>query len=424
MSKTNNRNSLFMVLIIILATSMSAWWLLNTPADRQTMEHDPHGHAAEEEEIAKGPHGGRLLSSDDFSIEITIFETGLPPEFHVYPYKAASPVSPETVNLNIELARIDGQVDKFSFSAQDDYLRGKGVVTEPHSFDVTVNATYQGKSYQWKYDNHEGRTQIATTMATETGIRTEKAGPQIISESLMLTGRVQTDPNRLSHVRARYPGMVKSVKRNLGDTVRAGDVLATVQSNESLQTYAVKAPISGMIVQRDIQIGEATGVEPLFIITDLSQVWAEFDVFGRDLGRIKTGQTISIETLDYQRVTGKIDWISPLAAHSSQSVRARVILANPDGRFRSGQFVRGQVTIAQHKVPLAVRLSAIQRFRDFQVVFARFDETYEVRMLELGRQDREWIEVLGGLKPGSEYVTQNSYLIKADIEKSGASHDH
>ena len=82
------------------------------------------------------------------------------------------------------------------------------------------------------------------------------------------------------------------------------------------------------------------------------------------------------------------------------------------------------MTIARHAVPLAVRLSAIQRFRDFQVVFARFGETYEVRMLELGRRDMNWVEVLGGLKPGTEYVSQNSYLLKADIEKSGASHDH
>jgi len=61
---------------------------------------------------------------------------------------------------------------------------------------------------------------------------------------------------------------------------------------------------------------------------------------------------------------------------------------------------------------------------DHQVVFARFGDTYEVRMLELGRANPEWVEVLGGLAPGTEYVTTNSYLIKADIEKSGASHDH
>ncbi len=45
-------------------------------------------------------------------------------------------------------------------------------------------------------------------------------------------------------------------------------------------------------------------------------------------------------------------------------------------------------------------------------------------MLDLGINNSEWVEVLGGLKPNTEYVTENSFLIKADIEKSGASHDH
>jgi cobalt-zinc-cadmium efflux system membrane fusion protein len=75
-------------------------------------------------------------------------------------------------------------------------------------------------------------------------------------------------------------------------------------------------------------------------------------------------------------------------------------------------------------VQLAVRREALQRFRDFDVVFARYGDTYEVRMLELGHGDREFVEVLDGISPGVEYVTANSYLIKADIEKAGASHDH
>ncbi len=66
----------------------------------------------------------------------------------------------------------------------------------------------------------------------------------------------------------------------------------------------------------------------------------------------------------------------------------------------------------------------MQAFRDFTVVYARIGDEYEVRMLELGRQDATWAEVLGGLDAGTSYVTENSYVIKADIEKSGASHDH
>jgi membrane fusion protein, heavy metal efflux system len=86
--------------------------------------------------------------------------------------------------------------------------------------------------------------------------------------------------------------------------------------------------------------------------------------------------------------------------------------------------VYGEVTVASRAVPLAVERIGLQRFRDFTVVFAQVGDIFEVRMLELGAQDDTHVEVLGGIKPDTPYVTEQSFLIKADIEKSGASHDH
>ena len=422
------KRHLIAVIAIGIAAGLLVMWQLNTPTDTHE-SHDMHGHEdthdEHEEESARGPHGGRLLTQDNFSLEITIYETGLPPEFRIYVYHHNQPVDPDTVTLNINLYRTGGKTDQIQFIPQEDFLRGDTVIYEPHSFDVEVKAEYEKNTYQWQYDNYEGRTQIPSRMAQELGIQTQAVGPVTLIETRSLTGRVQTNPNRLSRVRPRFPGVVKALRHELGDEVKAGDILATVQSNESLQNYQVKAPIKGVIVKRDVQIGEATGDEPLFIIADHADVWVELDVFVRDLALIKKGQSVLLETLDgkYQQQT-HIDWVSPLTAHASQSVRARIIVPNKDGRLRPGQFIRGNVTVAEHAVPLAVRQSAIQRFRDFQVVFARFDDTYEVRMLELGRSNADWVEVLSGIEAGTDYVTENSYLIKADIEKSGASHDH
>jgi cobalt-zinc-cadmium efflux system membrane fusion protein len=86
--------------------------------------------------------------------------------------------------------------------------------------------------------------------------------------------------------------------------------------------------------------------------------------------------------------------------------------------------VGASIRVAEHDVPLAVKRSGLQPFRDFTVVYAQIGDEYEVRMLELGRQDHTWIEVLGGLAPGTRYVTENSFVLKADVEKSGATHDH
>jgi len=252
--------SVVRMLIILLA----GWLLLSSCDSHDSHEgeqghddhgQDEHGHDDHEEEVAKGPHGGRLLIQDGFSLEIAIYETGLPPEFHIYVYNDNQPVAPDKVTLEMELNRLGNITDHIKFMPRDDYLRGNTVVYEPHSFEVTVKATFEGESYSWHYDNFEGRTEIPDNMSKEMGIQTEVVGPLTLTETRTLTGRVQTNPNRLSRVRPRFPGVIKAIRHELGDVVRAGDILATVQSNESLQNYHVKAPIDGLIIKRDVQVG-------------------------------------------------------------------------------------------------------------------------------------------------------------------------
>ena len=101
-----------------------------------------------------------------------------------------------------------------------------------------------------------------------------------------------------------------------------------------------------------------------------------------------------------------------------------VKLTNDNQSLSEGSFVSANIEVATIDVPLAVKRVGLQGFRDFTVVYAKVGEQYEVRMLELGKMGGEWVEVLGGIEPGTEYVTENSYILKADIEKSGASHDH
>ncbi len=108
----------------------------------------------------------------------------------------------------------------------------------------------------------------------------------------------------------------------------------------------------------------------------------------------------------------------------SPHVVARVPIDNPDLVWTPGLLVEADVTIAEFEVALAIDNRALQQFRDWQVVFIQIGDSYEIRPLELGRSDARYTEVLSGLHPGDRYVVENSYLLKADLEKSGASHDH
>ena len=104
--------------------------------------------------------------------------------------------------------------------------------------------------------------------------------------------------------------------------------------------------------------------------------------------------------------------------------RARAIINNSAGHWRPGMHVKAEVETRTKTVPLAVKIDALQTFRDMPVVFAKYGNIFEVRMVELGERDGEYVEVLGGLEPGVEYVVANSFLLKADVLKDAAKHDH
>jgi len=421
MKTFNRRWPLKIFLIIFLSALASAC---------DYTEHEHHGSGsnthdnAEEVEITKGSHGGRLLSSGDFTLELSIFETGVPPEFRAWASFRGRPLKPSDVELKITLTRLGGKVDEINFKPHGDAMRGDSVIYEPHSFVVNITALYKSQQYNWQYDNFEGRTQIESAVAKALGIGTQTAGPIVLQQTINVYGKITANAERVSQVSARFAGVIKSVSVSIGDTVRKGQILASVESNESLKLYTIKAPINGIITQRNANPGEQAGKQTLFTITDTSKVWVDLSVFPADQQRVNVGAPASFTLTKNKRTyKGNISLINTLA-ETNQSVIARLVVNNKDGQLLPGSFVKAKIKVAEIPVPLAVKRSGLQAFRDFTVVYAQIGEEYEVRMLELGRQDDEWIEVLGGLEPGDTYVTENSYVIKADIEKSGASHDH
>ncbi|WAC58572.1 efflux RND transporter periplasmic adaptor subunit [Brevundimonas sp. SL130] len=374
----------------------------------------------------RGPHRGRMLRDGDFALEITLYEEGPEPLFRLYPYVKDKPVDPRQVQATITLNRLGPKTHQFVFAAENDYLTSPAPVFEPHSFDVVVAAAQAGERHRWTYASYEGRTTISADAARAGGVSVERVGPAVLGETLPLTGRVEITPEGQAEVHARYPGRVMSLNVQLGTRVSRGQVIARVESSESLQTYAITAPISGMIVAKNVNVGSITGGgEPMLMIGDPTRLHAEFLLYPRDAERVRAGQPVTVQSLagDYA-FNGRIEAVLPSTDLTSQVLIAHVDLPYQGGVWRPGLGVSGTVQVGAGQVPLAVRTKALQPFRDFTVVYARFGTTYEVRMLELGRRTPEWTEVLGGIDPGVEYVVDGAFLIRADVEKSGASHDH
>jgi cobalt-zinc-cadmium efflux system membrane fusion protein len=454
----------------------------------------------------RGPHGARLLSDDDLQVEMTIYETGVPPQFRIYPYDSASkPIPPADVDLVVELHRLGGRVDQITFTPEADYLRGNEVVEEPHSFDVKVSAKRNGQQHAWSYSQIEGKVRLGPDQVKSAGITINTVGPREMVTTLELPGEVKTDETRVAHVVPRLQGVISDVLKKEGDRVRKGELMAVLDSREladarrdyieaahdaeyragilereemlwkkkisaeqdyrladklaeearlaqklagqklivlgvpsstldglaqapaeTMARYEIRSPLDGTVIERNVTVGEAVAAEEgIFAVADLSSIWVDITVYARDLAGVHEGQQATVLSSDLgTEVSGRVSYLGPLVGQETRAATARIVLPNPGGRWRPGLFVTVRLVREATTVPLAVSTDAVQTFRDWQVVFVKYGDWFEGRPLELGRSDGQWVEVLKGLSPGEQYASANSFAVKAEIGKLGATHDH
>lgn len=401
---------------------------------RESDSTDAHGHMAENtnaaagaDESREGAHGGRVLEEDGIAVELAIAEDGAAPRYQAWLYRQGKPLPANTGRVEVRLTRLGGATETHVLSAQPDgSLLADTVVAEPHSFDVVVVASVAGAAYEWRYPSYEGRTVVERAIATEAGIRVAAAGPATIADEHEMQGLLTTIEGRSARVMARFPGPIRRLDAKVGDAVVAGKSLATIESNLSLSNYSVTSPIAGVVLSRDASIGGVAGEGMvLFEVADLSSLWVDLHVFGADAQHIRPGVPVRVTRMsDGVAVETVLERILPGTATASQSTVARATIVNADGLWRPGSAVRARITVAQQQAEIGVPLGALQTFRDWNVVFIRVGDTYEVRPVRLGERDSTQVQVLGGINAGDDIVIEQSYLIKADIEKSGASHEH
>lgn len=450
--------------------------------------------------VQKGPKGGKLFTTDGFGVEVTIFETGVEPQFRLYLYQDGKPLAPSAAGVALTLSRLGAPPQAFKFRPEADYLMGDQVVEEPHSFDVAIAAERNGKGYRWTYSQVEARVEMPDAVLKSTGVEILEAGPAMIKPTLKLPGEIVFNAEKMVHVVPRLSGVVLAVPRDLGQTVRQGDVLAVIESqalaelrsqflaarkrlalahtsferekklweekitaqqdyleaqqvlNEAeiasdlaserlralgitpeatrgggnLARFEVRAPISGVIVNKAVAAGATLKEDAdIFTVADLSTVWVQVTVYPKDLGTIQLGQQASIRATAFEaQGSGVVSSIGALVGEQTRTAQARVTLKNPKGVWRPGMFVEVELAAAEVQVPVAVAVEALQTVRDWTVVFGRYGPYFEARPLELGRSDGRMVEVLKGLRAGEKYGAGNSFAIKADLGKAGASHDH
>ncbi len=282
-----------------------------------------------------------------------------------------------------------------------------------------------GKSGESKeHANEAVRVKLTPEQIKLANISLAKAGPVSIRETLPLYGAITPNAERVREVAARFPGVIRAVNKKVGDSIRQGETLATIESNESLQSYAISSPLTGVVTMRNANPGEQSGDKMLFTVADLSTVWVEVSLFPKDVSKVRAGQMVRVTSAEANLESqGKIVYVSPLGSSANQTLTARVLLDNVDRRWAPGLYVTAFVTLSESPVPLAVRSESIQTLDESSVVYVQGAEGYEPRPIRIGRSDGVMTEVLDGLAVGDTYAAKNSYIMKAELGKGSAEHE-
>ena len=280
------------------------------------------------------------------------------------------------------------------------------------------------------HDSHahdeEQVSTIPTHVATESGVATDRVQSREIKTIKRVVGRVVPSEHKLAHVIPRYSGVVREGRKHIGDKVEKNEVIAVLESNQSLQPFEVRSQIAGRVLQGHLVVGEFIPENQwIYVIGDLSEVWVDLAVPLVEGDEITLGQSVRIFATDGKLVRDAIiSYIAPYADEHTQARLIRVVVSNEDGAFPPGMHVAADVVIKKITTTTAVRESAIQRIENESVIFIKSGENFKPRKVSLGATDGEWVECNSGVQPNEEYVTQNSFLIKSDLLKSGAEHDH
>ncbi len=232
-----NKTNLKPILIVITAGIVLGVLILNLDKKKAADldSHDNQFPAGTElsdkaAPVKIGPRGGRIFTKNHFSVEITIYEEGVEPQFRIFLYKNGKPVSPTDAKVAITLSRLGRPAQLISFNPAGDYLLGDQIVREPHSFDVAIAIEWKNEVYQWGYSQIETRVEMPDETLANTGIEIKTAGPATINPKLQLPGTVVFNHHNIVEIVPRAPGIVTKVPRHKGEYVEEGAVLAVVES--------------------------------------------------------------------------------------------------------------------------------------------------------------------------------------------------
>ncbi len=192
--------------------------------------------------------------------------------------------------------------------------------------------------------------------------------------------------------------------------------------------YEITAPFDGKVVEKHIALGEAIKDDAeIFSVADLNTVWVNLAVYQKDLPYVQIGQQVEVVAQEgVEDALGNIAYISPIIDEGNRTATARLTLPNPEGHWRPGLFITGNIAVESLSVPVLVPKTAIQMIEEKSIVFVQDEDGFVPQSIRTGKINRTHVEILSGLQAGQTYVANGAFTLKAQLSKgafeSGYSH--
>lgn len=202
------------------------------------------------------------------------------------------------------------------------------------------------------------------------------------------------------------------------EKIKAGDI-------SNLRFYAIKSPIKGKILQRNLTLGELIHDEAkIFTIGNFNDLWVEINIPQNDLHYLSEGLPVEMKGIHGKYKSLHLSKFNPLISEQTRTARAIAYLDNQDGQWSPGEFVTIRIQTDQIPVPLIVPQEAILQIKGADYIFVQHEEQLIPKIVKVGKKDEKNVEILSGLKVGESYAACNTFCLKAEYEKEEAEHHH
>lgn len=278
-------------------------------------------------------------------------------------------------------------------------------------------------------DHEEGGIELPAEVIKKVGLKVLEAKGGTVTLSSTFPAEIKLNRDRSASVSPRYPSIVRQVFSEIGDEVKKGDVLASLENRETMAVYTVSAPQDGIIISKDLAVGEMVGEDSvLYKVADLTTVWADISIFPEYQHMVRKNTPVTFVAHDGHTAKGTIKYVSPIVSHETRTFTARCVLKGADEDFAPGAFVRAQIIVKQVEVDVVVPREAIQRIEGEFVVFTPSEHGFVATPVQIGTEGEDGVEIRGGLKPNDSYVAAGAFALKAQVVTSGmdphAGHGH